>query len=116
MCAGGQFSRIKPVYRLNVRVRSSALMRLYRKQTTKQGRATIAQGGQLKLSDVVPMLKSAWRAACDTKAHTSVLKSCGYAPEFTMKPCYDQLRVEAQRAAEREHYERDAAENVDEPT
>ena len=45
--------------------------------------------------------------------HTSVLKSCAYAPEFTIKPCYDQPRVKAKRAAERKRYERDAAENVD---
>ena len=48
------------------------------------------------------MLKFALRAACDTNVHTSVLKSCGYAPEFTMKPCYNLLRVEALCSAERE--------------
>ena len=59
----------------------------------REGRTTTAQGGQLKLA---------------TSCYTKKVLECGYTPVFTMKPCYYQLRVEAERAAERERYERDA--------
>ena len=62
---------------------------------TKSSKSSVHQhqGGQLKLA---------------TSCYTKKVLECGYTPEFTMKPCYYQLRVEAERAAERERYERDA--------